>query len=109
MARSCTTGVPPPCRRVRCSVCVCVCVFVCVCVCGWLSALIRVCMRNAHQRRLWWAQELADRGFRSLGLAVSEAPLDAEDPNWQFQGLISLYDPPRSDTKKTIVRACARR
>ena len=60
-------------------------------------------------------QELADRGFRCLGVAykdvVKDTPVDEEDVEnnqwngWRFQGLISLFDPPRDDTKHTIDEA----
>ncbi len=43
--------------------------------------------------------ELASRGFRTLGVAKKE------NENWVFLGLIPLFDPPREDTKQTIQRA----
>jgi len=46
-------------------------------------------------------QELADRGFRSLGVAISYTGV-GEPEHWEFQGIISLFDPPRPDTKRTI-------
>ncbi len=46
-------------------------------------------------------QELADRGFRSLGIAISYTGV-GEPEHWEFQGVISLFDPPRPDTKRTI-------
>ena len=46
-------------------------------------------------------QELADRGFRSLGIAISYTAV-GEPEHWDFQGVISLFDPPRPDTKRTI-------
>jgi H+-transporting ATPase len=42
----------------------------------------------------------ASRGFRSLGTAKT----DGQD-QWQFMGVIPLYDPPREDSKKTIQTA----
>jgi H+-transporting ATPase len=44
--------------------------------------------------------EFAVRGFRSLGVART----DKED-QWQFQGVIPLFDPPREDSKATIKTA----
>ncbi len=44
--------------------------------------------------------EQAQRGFRTLGVAKA----DSEGKSWQFLGLISLFDPPREDTKDTIAR-----
>jgi H+-transporting ATPase len=48
------------------------------------------------------ATEFARRGFRSLAVAVQE-----EDGPWQMLGMISLFDPPRSDTAQTITEAQA--
>ncbi len=39
----------------------------------------------------------AKRGFRSLGVAHSD-----ENGDWQFQGVLPLYDPPRDDSRATI-------
>lgn len=49
-------------------------------------------------------QQLADRGFRALGLATCYVVEDQPD-RWEFQGLMSLFDPPRDDTKHTIEQA----
>jgi H+-transporting ATPase len=45
-------------------------------------------------------QEFASRGFRSLGVARTD-----EQGQWQFVGIIPLYDPPRDDSKATIATA----
>jgi H+-transporting ATPase len=61
-------------------------------------------------------QELADRGFRALGVAISHTgkvggpEVTGEDkaweaPHWEFLGILSLFDPPREDTKDTIANA----
>ncbi len=42
----------------------------------------------------------AKRGFRSLGVART----DGQD-QWQFLGVLPLFDPPREDSKKTIDNA----
>jgi H+-transporting ATPase len=44
--------------------------------------------------------EFAERGFRSLGVARTEG-----DGQWQFVGVLSLFDPPREDAKATISTA----
>jgi H+-transporting ATPase len=44
--------------------------------------------------------EFATRGFRSLGVARSN-----DQGQWQFQGIIPLYDPLREDSKATIETA----
>lgn len=42
----------------------------------------------------------AARGFRSLGIARTD-----EQGQWRFLGVISLYDPPRDDSRETIATA----
>ncbi|MEZ5148005.1 MAG: plasma-membrane proton-efflux P-type ATPase [Bacteroidales bacterium] len=44
--------------------------------------------------------ELAGRGYRSLGVAVAEA-----ENKWQYLGLLPLLDPPRDDSKAVIDQA----
>jgi H+-transporting ATPase len=44
--------------------------------------------------------EFAGQGYRTLGVARS----DAED-NWQFLGILPLFDPPRDDSADTIQHA----
>jgi H+-transporting ATPase len=44
--------------------------------------------------------EFAARGFRSLGVARAEA-----EGQWQFLGVLPLFDPPREDAKATIATA----
>jgi H+-transporting ATPase len=41
--------------------------------------------------------ELAGRGYRSLGVAQSD-----DGTRWDMVGLIPMFDPPRDDTKETI-------
>ena len=47
--------------------------------------------------------ERASKGLRSLGVAVSRDG----GATWHLAGLISLLDPPRSDSAETIKRAQA--
>lgn len=47
--------------------------------------------------------ELAAKGMRALAVARS----DDEGKSWQFLGILSMLDPPRDDSKKTIQRAMA--
>ena len=44
--------------------------------------------------------EFASRGFRSLGVARTDA-----EGNWQFLGILPLFDPPREQAKETITTA----
>jgi H+-transporting ATPase len=45
-------------------------------------------------------EEFAERGFRSLGVARAEG-----EGQWQFLGVLPLFDPPREDAKATIATA----
>ena len=45
-------------------------------------------------------ENYAKRGYRALGVARTDA-----QQNWQFLGILSLFDPPRPDSKITIEAA----
>jgi len=47
-----------------------------------------------------WVEKLAARGLRPLGVSRTDS-----EGNWQYLGLISLFDPPREDTRDTIEKA----
>ncbi|XP_052181773.1 ATPase 10, plasma membrane-type isoform X2 [Diospyros lotus] len=52
--------------------------------------------------------KFAERGLRSLGVAIQEVPEKRkESPGgpWKFCGLLPLFDPPRHDSAETIRRA----
>jgi len=44
--------------------------------------------------------DFAARGYRALGVARTDVPGE-----WRFLGVLSLYDPPREDSKSTIATA----
>ncbi len=44
-----------------------------------------------------YVNDFATKGYRALGIAMCE-----KNEEWQFVGLISLYDPPREDSAETI-------
>lgn len=46
------------------------------------------------------ATEFAQRGFRSLGVAVQK-----EGEEWTLLGMLPMFDPPRDDTAQTIAEA----
>ncbi|PND55673.1 plasma-membrane proton-efflux P-type ATPase [Mycobacterium sp. ENV421] len=46
--------------------------------------------------------DFAERGFRSLGVARADG-----DGDWQFTGVLPLFDPPRDDAAATISTAAA--
>ncbi|KNC80656.1 plasma-membrane proton-efflux P-type ATPase [Sphaeroforma arctica JP610] len=45
--------------------------------------------------------EYASRGYRALGVGFSAG---TDNDSWEFVGLIPIFDPPRHDTKDTIVK-----
>ncbi|GBE53989.1 MAG TPA: plasma-membrane proton-efflux P-type ATPase [Euryarchaeota archaeon] len=45
-------------------------------------------------------EDQASKGYRTLGVAKK-----SDNDNWQFMGILSLYDPPREDSKATIAAA----
>ncbi|CAH2080464.1 unnamed protein product [Thlaspi arvense] len=53
-------------------------------------------------------EKFAERGLRSLGVAIQEVPEKSKDSPggpWKFCGLLPLFDPPRHDSAETIRRA----
>lgn len=72
------------------------------CVKGAPNAVLKTCNVSPEQMELFKnkATDFARRGFRSLAVAVREA-----DGPWQMLGMLSLFDPPRSDTAQTIADA----
>uniref|UniRef100_A0A7N1A102 Plasma membrane ATPase n=1 Tax=Kalanchoe fedtschenkoi TaxID=63787 RepID=A0A7N1A102_KALFE len=52
--------------------------------------------------------KFAERGLRSLAVAIQEVPEKSKDSPggpWSFCGLLPLFDPPRHDSAETIRRA----
>ncbi|XP_057486787.1 plasma membrane ATPase 3-like [Actinidia eriantha] len=52
--------------------------------------------------------KFAERGLRSLAVAYQEVPdgrKESPGGQWQFTGLMPLFDPPRHDSAETITRA----
>ncbi len=56
---------------------------------------------NALKKATEMVDHFAAQGYRTLAVARSEEKGDS----WTFCGLIPLFDPPRSDSKETIVQA----
>uniref|UniRef100_A0A7S0H6Z2 Plasma membrane ATPase n=1 Tax=Amorphochlora amoebiformis TaxID=1561963 RepID=A0A7S0H6Z2_9EUKA len=71
---------------------------------GAAPQILELCVDRAHVERkvLNVVNNLADRGYRALGVAVTN-----RDDKFEFAGVLSLFDPPRHDTKATIERAQA--
>ena len=62
----------------------------------WRWRLTRKEVKSAVEKAV---NEFAARGFRSLGVGRAEAD------QWQFLGVLPLFDPPREDAKATIATA----
>ncbi|GJJ10543.1 hypothetical protein Clacol_004770 [Clathrus columnatus] len=72
------------------------------CAKGAPNAILKLCnppeeiVKTYKQK----SQDFAQRGFRSLGVAVRE-----ENRPWKILGLLPMFDPPREDTSATIGEA----
>lgn len=57
--------------------------------------ILKLCQPSQEVQNIYkdWSQDFAQRGFRSLGVAVKE-----EGQSWQCLGLLPMSDPPREDT-----------
>mmetsp|Transcript_17428 Transcript_17428/g.21179 ORF Transcript_17428/g.21179 Transcript_17428/m.21179 type:complete len:956 (-) Transcript_17428:1356-4223(-) len=71
---------------------------------GATKTVLNMCAdKNKITDQVLLANEtLAKRGFRSLGVAVAKGGATA---SWQFCGVLSMFDPPRTDTKQTLEKA----
>jgi H+-transporting ATPase len=81
---------------------------------GMTGIIIELCTRNktdeVEDRLEADVEEFASRGLRALAVAYEE--VDGDDPEaegngFELIGLLSIFDPPRDDTKKTIDDALA--
>ncbi len=55
---------------------------------------------EAAERAQRAIDESAHKGYRALGVARADEP-----DHWHFLGLLTLFDPPREDSKETIAQA----
>jgi len=69
---------------------------------GATPQILEMCenRNRVEQKALMKVNDLADRGYRALGVAQTD-----EHGVFQFKGILSLFDPPRVDTKATIEMA----
>lgn len=72
------------------------------CCKGAPKAVLSISNCTEEQATLFKAKatEFARRGFRSLAVAVKQ-----DNGPWEMLGMLSLFDPPRSDTAQTIAEA----
>lgn len=76
---------------------------------GAVERMIRVCRLSSEveARILERTYEMAQKGFRVLGVASAETsqgnyPAEQDGFNWQFEGLVALYDPPKQHISKVM-------
>eukprot|EP00466_Bigelowiella_natans_P001954 jgi/Bigna1/142195/aug1.68_g16903 len=71
---------------------------------GATPQILELCddRHRVEQKALNTVNNLADRGYRALGVATT---INNDKGAFEFAGVLSLFDPPRTDTKATIVKA----
>jgi Ca2+-transporting ATPase len=76
---------------------------------GGVERMVKICRLSVVEANkiLEYAKSLAAQGHRVLGVASAnyyekELPAKQDDFDWKFQGLISLYDPPRPFVKDVL-------
>ncbi len=76
---------------------------------GGAERILTVCKIDEANRKIifQFVQSLAAKGYRVLGVAsavhTAEAMPDKQDNfNWQFEGLIALYDPPKKNSLSVL-------
>ncbi|WWC62912.1 plasma-membrane proton-efflux P-type ATPase [Kwoniella dejecticola CBS 10117] len=81
---------------------------------GMTGIIIEICSRNKtselEDQLEADVEEFARRGLRALAVAYEDVTGDAADGQgngFELVGLLSIFDPPRSDTKQTIDDAMA--
>ncbi|WWC71061.1 plasma-membrane proton-efflux P-type ATPase [Kwoniella pini CBS 10737] len=81
---------------------------------GMTGIIIEICSRNKtselEDQLEADVEEFARRGLRALAVAYEDVTGDAHDGQgngFELVGLLSIFDPPRSDTKQTIDDAMA--
>mmetsp|Transcript_33177 Transcript_33177/g.80589 ORF Transcript_33177/g.80589 Transcript_33177/m.80589 type:complete len:979 (-) Transcript_33177:295-3231(-) len=69
---------------------------------GAAPQILELCVdgKRKEHKVMQTVNNLADRGYRALGVAVTN-----KDDEFVFSGVLSLFDPPRHDTKRTIEKA----
>jgi len=74
---------------------------------GAAERILKICKldKGNEQKITGYIKSLAAKGYRVIGIASaahSDGPLpdEQDDFNWQFEGLLSLYDPPKKNISK---------
>jgi Ca2+-transporting ATPase len=76
---------------------------------GAAERILQVCRLGEPEkaRITKLVQRLASKGYRVIAVASSlhrqqEFPLVQDDFNWQFEGLLALYDPPKPNIAEVL-------
>ena len=76
---------------------------------GAAERILKVCNLNSNDEKNVnnYIKNLAAKGYRILGVASAiysgeEFPHTQDEFNWKFEGLVSLYDPPKKNIKKVF-------
>jgi Ca2+-transporting ATPase len=76
---------------------------------GAAERIVEVCnMSDEDQQKIaGYTQKLAAEGYRVIAVATAFAgagqlPEKQDDFNWQFRGLLALYDPPKKSIRATL-------
>jgi Ca2+-transporting ATPase len=76
---------------------------------GAAERILAVCQLKTKEklRLLALVKQLASQGFRVIGVALAESaglpfPKTQDGFDWQFSGLIALYDPPRPEALSVV-------
>jgi P-type Ca2+ transporter type 2C len=76
---------------------------------GAVERVVRVCKLAEEEKKkiLQHTTSLASKGYRVIGVAGashtgSEFPSDQDDFDWQFKGLLALYDPPKKNISRVL-------
>jgi H+-transporting ATPase len=69
---------------------------------GAPQVILQLCVMDdeTHDRVQQAVDELAGRGFRTLGVARAD-----DNDHWRFLGILPLFDPPREDSAEVISKA----
>ncbi|OQY95580.1 MAG: hypothetical protein B6D37_05250 [Sphingobacteriales bacterium UTBCD1] len=78
---------------------------------GAIERILRVCRiePETEAKVIAHVKELASKGYRVLGVAGAtphegELPKTQDEFNWEFEGLVSLYDPPKKNIQEIFRR-----
>lgn len=69
---------------------------------GAPQVMVNLCSPDEEtaQRALQVVNDFASKGYRTLGVARRK-----DEGNWEFLGILSMFDPPREDSAETIQQA----